>query len=54
VIGSTYLNNKVDVCLMAHLFVLFSSGMPLIHKDLEGGEFKVYHTIVDLCHICRT
>ncbi|MCI0716423.1 MAG: hypothetical protein L0Y77_08925 [Chlorobi bacterium] len=52
IIGTNYLHNKMDVSLLWHMYSFFSStGFKQIHKNVEGGEFEVYNTIIDLCHI---
>lgn len=52
IIGRNYLNNKMDISLLWHMYAFFSStGFQQVHKNVEGGEFEVYNTIIDLCHI---
>jgi hypothetical protein len=52
IIGSNYLHNKMDISLLWHMLSFFSStGFKQIHKNVEGGEFEVFDTIIDFCHI---
>lgn len=55
VIGTTYLHDKIDICLFWHMFFYFSGSQnPVMHKNIEGGEYLIYNTIIDLCHIYQS